>query len=315
MKLNNKDLMKKHLLTKKIKEHFLKNPKSNSVLIKTNLGGKTLWNVVREGKNNFQITEVNTKRKQFLLEAPAGAFGGPSPVGNDQPNPIGGQTQAQPAQQAPQGQAQQQPVQQTPQQQQQAFSQLPLNDKISQLANGQMLNYQTSIATLGDMLKSQGQNVAQLRGALEAGLGLAKVDANQKRQIGDLLNILTSVSNGPTLTAGKKIKGKNLKEEDLKKKDNEESAVETTSDDQETNLDNALTKNHSAEEALLVKCLIGQTIRDADIETSSNGGKLSLGMVSLKNPIELEWFNNGKIILNYKGRPYTISRNLDKQRE
>ena len=63
-----KNVIEKGILAKKIKEHFTKNPKATSVIIKNNSdNANKFWRVQREGKN-FKIVEVSTAKNEFMLE-------------------------------------------------------------------------------------------------------------------------------------------------------------------------------------------------------------------------------------------------------
>jgi len=73
------NLIKKDLLRRKIREHFRKNPKSSSVVIKANIGGgTTVWKVKKEGKS-FNVVEVNARREHFVISE--------APIGGQQPAP------------------------------------------------------------------------------------------------------------------------------------------------------------------------------------------------------------------------------------
>jgi hypothetical protein len=89
----NKDFVKMELLRRKINEHFSKKPKSKILIVKANLGESNLaWKVTRS-KKGIHIVEVNTKRKEYLMEAPGGPItpGGTMGVGG---KPVGGQAPA-----------------------------------------------------------------------------------------------------------------------------------------------------------------------------------------------------------------------------
>lgn len=68
--MNSWSLVKKDLLRRKIKEHFSRNPDSNSATFKMESAGeKTYWKVIRESdKKTFSIVEVASKINQFLIE-------------------------------------------------------------------------------------------------------------------------------------------------------------------------------------------------------------------------------------------------------
>lgn len=62
------------------------------------------------------------------------------------------------------------------------------------------------------------------------------------------------------------------------------------------------------EEMVLMQGLKGQTIREADIDLNASGGTLTLALVSVENPIQLIWNNEGRVVFNFKGRPYTLKK-------
>ena len=64
------ETFKKNFLLRKVENYFSTNPKSNSVIVSYDVkGDKTIWKVVKESKG-FNITEVTSSKKQFLIEAP-----------------------------------------------------------------------------------------------------------------------------------------------------------------------------------------------------------------------------------------------------
>jgi hypothetical protein len=303
-----KKIIEKDLLMRKIYEYFSKHPKSKSVIIRANImgSGKTSWKVVREGKR-FNVTEVRTSKAKFFVEAPVG---GQAPAQGSQP-PLGMQNQT------PKNsvQAKQANIQQ--------FAQLDLPTKLAQLSTGMMLNYDTAINTLAQIVKEKSQDLVQFRRALESGINAAPLDANQKRLVSNILGILTSISNESTLMSSKQIKGKPLlkeEEEDSKKKDQQvedpdasnpsETSLETGSEEDQASDSPTLPKFRSEEQMVLTKSLTGQTIKAADIDLRPEGGILSLDLVSTETPAQLKWFNNGKVVYVYKGRPYLIKKDI-----
>lgn len=66
--MDNRNVVKKDLLRRKIKEYFEKNPNAKSVIVKANVGElKTIWKVTKESKR-FDVVEVNTLREEFTIE-------------------------------------------------------------------------------------------------------------------------------------------------------------------------------------------------------------------------------------------------------
>lgn len=297
--MNNSEIVKKDLLRRKINEYFSKNPKATSVIIKADVGGpsKTVWKVERT-KTKYNITEVNTLAEKYKFEAP-----------------IGGQAPAIPPADAPVPQGQQQAKQTNVAQ----FNQLDLPTRLAQLATGMMLNYDTVISTLAMIVKDKSKDLVQLRRALESGINTASVDANQKRLLGNIMGILTSISNERGLMASKEVKGKGRLNESPKKKLKEESETQEeppneTSPEEIEAQDQAelelepIAKNKSDEELLLISSLKGHAIKEADIDLNPNGGVLTLGLVGISNPVEIAWHNSGKVIFTFKGRPYTLKK-------
>ncbi len=300
-------VIEKDLLIRKINEYFSKHPKSNSVIIKTELMGlgKTSWKVTREGKK-YNVLEVKTSKTRFMLEAPVG---GQAPAAGSTAAALGGQQQPQQPQNTVQ--AKQANIQQ--------FAQLDLATKLAQLSTGMMLNYDTAVSTLAEIVKEKSQDLVQFRRALESGINAAPLDANQKRLVGNILGILTSISNESALMSHKDHRGRPLLKEEgepNKKKDELEApesshpartSMETTGEEQESNV-TALPKFRTEEAMLLTKSLTGQTIKAADIEIKPGGGILTLDLVSVENPVKLKWFNNGKVVYEFKDRPYVIKK-------
>jgi len=67
-KMNSGDIVKKDLLRRKIREHFSKRPNSNSVIVKADIGDrKTIWRATKLANGIFNIVEVNTVKEQFLI--------------------------------------------------------------------------------------------------------------------------------------------------------------------------------------------------------------------------------------------------------
>lgn len=299
-------VIQKKLLLRKVSEYFSKNPKAESVVIHTKLmgPGNTSWKVIREGKK-YNITEVKTSKEIFIMEAPV----------SGQVTATDSQVSSPAMQPRNSVQARQANVQQ--------FAQQDIATKIAQLSSGMMLNYDTAINTLAQIVKDKSQDLVQFRRALESGINAAPLDANQKRLVGNILGILTSISNESTLMSSKQIKGKpHLKEaDDSKKKDQPEeekpeepevsnpgeSSLETGADSQDSDVA-MLPKFRTEEQMLLTKSLTGQTIKAADIELKPGGGVLTLDLVGVTSPVKLAWLNNGKVVYNFKGRPYVIKK-------
>jgi len=69
MKNKNLDIVKKFTIKNKIDEHFRKNPKSKQlVLSSADQGGKTYWKATKESNDKIVVTEIATKREQFIFE-------------------------------------------------------------------------------------------------------------------------------------------------------------------------------------------------------------------------------------------------------
>ena len=83
--MDNRDKVKIDILRRKYMEHFRKNPKSKSVVIKADVGPvKTLWRVLREGRD-FRIVEVNTTREEFIITEASPKEKMFSDIGEDKP--------------------------------------------------------------------------------------------------------------------------------------------------------------------------------------------------------------------------------------
>lgn len=282
------NVIKRKLLQKKINEFFSKNPKSNSIIVKTNIGGnKTIWKVEKNSSNSYSIMEVSTVKKEFVMKE----------------EPLGGQ---QPAAALPTA---------TPQNATQAkktnslqFGQMDLASKLSSLP--MMLNYDTAIQTLADIVESRSQDLIQLRKILEQYTNSSPIDANQKKLLGNLLGVLTAVSNSKSLMSGKTNPTlPQVKEADEKTSSGDEDL------DQETGLeaepeqkDEKTPINNSAEAMAFSNSLKGHTIRSANIELKPDGGLITLDLVSVESPSEIAWNNSGKVVFNFKDRPYLLRK-------
>lgn len=65
---NAKEVIKKDLLRRKIKEFFSKNPNSKTIIVQAGTGNtKTLWKVSKQ-KKGFNIVEVNTVKDKYIFE-------------------------------------------------------------------------------------------------------------------------------------------------------------------------------------------------------------------------------------------------------
>lgn len=192
------------------------------------------------------------------------------------------------------------------------FSQFDLETKLSQLPL--MLNYDTAISTLSDIVKDKSQDLVRLRKVLESEVNSSPLDAEQKKLLGNLLGVLTSVANQRTQMSSKKKSGFRLKEEselDPKKKDQdpnvdveEEPGLETSSEDE-----TAEAPINKSEEALAFsRNLKGHTIKTADIEVKPDGGLITLDLASVSTPVEIAWNKEGKVVFSFKGRPYFIKK-------
>jgi hypothetical protein len=222
--------------------------------------------------------------------------------------PVGGQAPA-----VPMG-AQQTQVPQGTQQARKAnvtqFNQMDLDTKLSQLP--MMLNYDTAISTLADIVSDKASDLVKLRKVLESEINSSPLDATQKKSLGNLLGVLTAVGNQRTQMASKSLGAKpGLKEVQSKKKvlreEPEESGLESSTADQEGDMQKA--KGNESEEALAFsKSMKGHTIRDSFIEMKPDGGLINIQLVSVEAPAEIAWNNNGKVVFSFKGRPYIIRK-------
>jgi len=278
------NVIEKGILARKIREHFSKNPKAASVIIKSsNANGKKFYRVTKEGKKNFNITEINTSKETYSLEM-----------------------------------------------------KIPKKKKTLKEASSQFANisriFSDAIVTMDHARLSQAMNqIAPLISQLQ--------DPVEKDQAGKISGVLTNAVNSTTkagqtqqvsmqktiqapgqLTTSKSTKGKVVKEDEdpLKKKDpssiepedpDDENGIESASDEQESEEQEDLTAaSKTEEETLFIETLKGQTIKAGDLQLDVNGGILTLQLISVAAPLELEWHNNGKVIFRHKGRPYILKK-------
>jgi len=281
-----KDIIEKGMLARKIKEHFSKNPKSSSVIIKNKSSdGKKFWRVTREGKD-FKIIEVKTEKASYLLEM--------------------NMTEASTAQQAVTQMAQA-IASATPQMLGTPEGQKTLLYKFNQLSPSMDA---ASRKAIQDLLTSMGISTAAHNAA----------DSGQFGQLGGMAKAANASLSGKALNTSKTLKGKVLKEDNpLKKKDpssiepeepDDETGLESSSGEQESDpeTEDDLLGNKSEEETLFLETLKGQTIKTADLKLDVNGGILTLQLVSVLAPLELEWHNNGKVLYRHKNRPYLLKK-------
>jgi len=67
-------------------------------------------------------------------------------------------------------------------------------------------------------------------------------------------------------------------------------------------------KEKSGEEAAVAERLSGQTIQTASVDVDESGGEVSLQLVGVKVPATITWTNGGRVVFNFKGRPYVLRR-------
>lgn len=185
-----------------------------------------------------------------------------------------------------------------------AFNSLNLQSKLTQLATGQSLNYDTAISAMVDIVKDRKQDFIQLRNAIQAGMNSSNLDVNQKKLLANLLNILDSMQKNRSVVSSGKKKQKSLSENKkkiLEADENETAEMEPPSD---TNA----TKQKSEEEMVLINSLKGQTIKSSDIELQPGGGTLTLDLVSVLSPVKLHWNNEGRVVFDFKNRPYVLRK-------
>lgn len=219
--------------------------------------------------------------------------------------PVGGQAPATTATtpgQAPQG------TQQARKSNLVQFNSMDLDTKLSQLP--MMLNYDTAIAVLADIVADKSSDLVKLRKILEAEINSSPLDATQKKSLGNLLGVLTSVGNQRSQMASKSLNGKpGLKEAQSKKKVLREADDDVGLDDTADESEKQKLKGNESEEALAFsKSLKGQTIRNAYIEMKPDGGLVNIELVSVEAPAEIAWNNNGKVVFSFKNRPYLLRK-------
>jgi hypothetical protein len=66
------------------------------------------------------------------------------------------------------------------------------------------------------------------------------------------------------------------------------------------------TPEKSPEEAVVSQRLSGQTIKNATVQLRPNGGMVNLELVGMKIPASIQWDSSGKVIFNFKNRPYIL---------
>lgn len=294
-----KNVIKKYLLSRKIKEYFSKHPSAKSVVVKSDVGNaKTLWRVVKEG-NSFSVVEVNTIKEEFTLESEVPPFVKEA-ASLEYSNLSKQFVQAM-----------------TP-----PFDHARLSN-VLRVAN----------QAVGKVVDPKEKNeIGAMIGALTNMVDATTAGGGSKVQM------QKSATASKLQTSSKKVAGKVIREddEDSKKKDKEEEdkpatkkkpeepvkatdKLEPKADteeepDLETNVDaeepqaEPPVKNPSSEEMVVGKSLSGQTIKAANIVLTPNGGELTLDLVSAAVPAKLQWSKDGKAVFHFNGRPYVLKR-------
>jgi hypothetical protein len=335
MKKSDYNLFKKNFLMKKVESYFKENPKSNSVLINCNLDNKkTLWKVIKEN-NTFKVTEINSTKSVFILEAgtqsyikqydnPEKTGIGVAPV-TPTPPPNSGRQGVDPAYMGNAANNQQRDQSFNAMQKMQTW--LPKNGagQFQQTLHTTKDLSKTLNLMYDDMLKTYQNNEQEILGILNntyfdgAGVSVksrqdllsptnrAKIAAHLKAVYPDI---------GKTPFIERVLKENPIQQPvaqsvtpvaagDQKKNGNSDSYLSPDSEPEK------IEKQKSEEEMMIGKNLSGQTIKDAIFELNASGGLLTLDLVNTTIPAKLEWHNNGSVVFTFKDRNYTLRRGND----
>jgi hypothetical protein len=286
--MNSKEIVKKDLIRRKINEYFSKHPKAKSVIINSGIDSfKTIWRVVKES-NNFVVTEVNTKREKFILEAPI-------PVGGQRPAPgaVPLSTVSKPGQAMP--------------------GTIGSSETLELVKSGMLKVTSSVIEKLFAPLLIPKDPTAKRQ--IKLTWDILNKATNKDQASASFLAMMQNLMNTPSwLAASKKNNGTKLQEVD------KETSIEDMPQDEDQptdaiGLDQAKkvepvekSVEKSQEEMVMQKSLEGKPIEQVSLEHRKDGVDLIIKTVGVDIPSKFSFFKDGKIIFHHKDRPYIIKR-------
>lgn len=286
--MNKKEIVKKDLLRRKINEYFSKYPKAKSVIINSGVDAiKTIWRVVKEDKGYF-ITEVNTNKENFIIEAP---------VGGQEPAPGAVQLGTQRAQ----------PGAMNPEQ-------MSAGEILSLVQTGALGVTSDILAKLfAPLLVPKDRTLKnQLKNVWDILNKATKKDAASASFLGAIQNLMNTPE---WLRANKETKGSKLSEADetpvtkVKQGDDVSSdPIGMEKEPPEPEAPEPPAKEKTQEELVMSKSLVGKPIESTDLELKNDGVVLTLKVAGVDIPAKFEFFNTGKFVFHFKDRPYIIKR-------
>mgnify|MGYP001561622825 CR=1 FL=1 len=302
--MNKKNVVKKDLLRRKVHEYFLKNPSAKSVIVKAGLDdSKTLWKVVREGKF-FRVTEVNTKKEEFIFESGISVVKESSVEFSKLSTLF--------------TQAMQPPFDHT----KLSTALRTANSAVSRIVDpkekqdvGAMIGVLTNLV---DSTTAGGGSKIQTRSSSFSGTQPVTTLKQSFVRIGKIVKEDEEKKDkkkddNKSDSEPKKTKPKPKQEPKATNKldpsdEPEDDAGLETSASLDGPQDDLPAKQPSSEEMVVSKSLTGQTIKAANIQLNPQGGEFTLDLVSAAVPAKLQWSKTGKVVFYVNGRPYVLNR-------
>lgn len=155
-------------------------------------------------------------------------------------------------------------------------------------------------------------------------------DATERNQVGAMIGALTSMVDSTTAGGGSKLntsadtgatpiqETERSKKKDSALREEEPPAPEAPGSDVGLDKEPAPAPQpvptvekspvQVHEDQIVGKSLSGQVIRDARVTFDSSGGSLELQLMTVQNPVKLEWKRNGRVVYHFKGRPYFLKK-------
>jgi hypothetical protein len=290
-KMESRDLVKKDLLRRKIQEHFGKHPESKSVIVKADVGDvKTIWRVQREGRS-FSVVEVNTNREQFVISEAVGTpeqlFGQFSTAvmqGGFNPNPQQTQMISNAFNSLPQG---------------------PFRKAAEEMIKGAGLQSKVrTTAQSGQQMGGLGRastTSTLSMGAAPKGTGLAETDEEKPKSKKLDLDKPKKLKEPEKPSSDKPLGAEPAATPDAMEPSKDVPSAETDVDvapDAEPSPEGDMAEpvpTKTGEEKQLQSLIQNKPVQNIEVSSESNKGTIVLTLGGLKNPLEIDFFNNGKV--------------------
>lgn len=307
-KMKSSDIVKKDLLRRKIREHFTKNPKVKSVVVKADIGDrKTIWRAQKMANGLFNVVEVNTTREQFLITEITGT---PSPQYRKFTTEFVGAA-ANPADRAAQSRLSQ------------AVNSLPPGPE-RQEAEAAMQSIGMKMQTTGQLGKQMGgigrasRTSTLTMGKKAAGAQVAEADEDKPKKKEEPKKKKPDKPDAPKASppSSDTPPGAEMATDTSAPGGTETEPV----DRPETDLDVTPPEGDAgapppeeekpgaktAEEERLRTMVKNRPIQDIEISSESDKGTITLTVGGLKNPVEISVFDSGKITYNLGKLPFLL---------